>query len=52
LGRKPVRNLVIDPWVVQAQVSNIEKEVGAHRNCNTAIRRAKKFIAELVNERE
>ena len=34
------------------EVSNAEKEVGTHRDRDSAIRRAKKFIDELVSKRE
>jgi hypothetical protein len=36
---------------VVVEVSNTEKEVGTHRDSDGAIRRAKKFIDELVGNR-
>jgi hypothetical protein len=35
-------------WMWVVEVSNTEKEVGTHRDRDGAIRRAKKFIDELV----
>jgi hypothetical protein len=37
-------------WVVE--VSNTENEVGTHRDRDGAIRRAKKFVDELISKTE
>jgi hypothetical protein len=39
-------------WMWVVEVSSTEKEVGTHRDRDVAIRRAKKFIDELVGRRE
>ena len=39
-------------WMWVVEVSSTEKEVGTHRDRDGAIRRAKKFIDELISKRE
>jgi hypothetical protein len=39
-------------WMWVVEVSNTEREVGTHRDRDGAIRRAKKFIDDLVGKRE
>ena len=39
-------------WMWMVEVSSTEKEVGTHRDREGAIRRAKKFIDELVSKPE
>jgi hypothetical protein len=38
-------------WMWVVEVSNTEREVGTHRDRDDAIRRATKFIDELVSKR-